>query len=156
MKLKAFLSISGLLSALVASGCVVEETAANDDDGTSASSGSAGEGGTAPIDPNQNTDGDCMTDLEEIELGTDPNAVDTDGDGVSDCDEIACVSDPVDINEKCYACGWKHDDPHTIMPNGAAIGSVMNDINLTDQCGDEVSVWDFHGQYFILYMTAAW
>ncbi len=34
------------------------------------------------------TDGDGLTDAEELELGTDPNNPDTDGDGLSDGDEI--------------------------------------------------------------------
>ena len=35
-------------------------------------------------DPNLNTDGDCMTDLEEVAAGTDPKKVDGDGDGDAD------------------------------------------------------------------------
>lgn len=107
-------------------------------------------------DPNLNTDGDCMTDLEEVAAGTDPQKVDGDGDGVSDCDEMACGSNPADAQEKCYACGWKRNDPHTLVSNGAAIGDVVNNITLPDQCGEQVSLWDFYGQYFIMYMTAAW
>ena len=107
-------------------------------------------------DPNLNTDGDCMTDLEEVAAGTDPTKVDGDGDGVSDCDEVTCGSDPVDAKEKCYACGWKLNDPKNLVSDGAGIGDVVDNIWLPDQCGEQVSLWDFHGQYFIMYMTAAW
>ena len=110
----------------------------------------------AAPDPNRNTDGDCMTDAEEIAAGTDPNHADGDRDGVSDCDEIACGSNPADAQEKCYACGWKRNDPGNLISDGAAIGNVVKNITLADQCGDQVSIWDFYGQYVILYMTAAW
>ena len=108
------------------------------------------------VDVNANADGDCMTDLEEEELGTDPEKEDSDGDGISDCDEIAAVSDPNDADEVPYACGWAHNDPGNIQPTGAAIGDVMYEVSLPDQCGEEVNIWDFHGKYHVIYMTAAW
>ena len=112
--------------------------------------------GPSGPDPTLNTDGDCMTDVEELAAGTDPKLVDGDGDGASDCDEVACGSDPKSAQEKCYACGWKRNDPKNLVSDGAGIGNVVNNIELPDQCGDQVSLWDFHGQYFIMYMTAAW
>ena len=108
------------------------------------------------IDPQQNLDGDCMTDLEEIEAGTNPELADSDGDGIDDCAELDCVSNPIDPAEVCYACGWKHNDPGTIVPTGSAASDVMAEVQLVDQCGDTVSLWDFYGAYHILFMTAAW
>ena len=107
-------------------------------------------------DPNLNTDGDCMTDMEEVAAGTDPKSVDGDGDGVSDCDELACGANPADAKEKCYSCGWKRSDPGNLVSDGAAVGNIVENIKLPDQCGEEVALWDFYGQYFIMYMTAAW
>lgn len=40
------------------------------------------------------TDGDGLTDAEEVLYGTDPTNPDTDGDGVNDGDEIAAGTDP--------------------------------------------------------------
>ncbi len=40
------------------------------------------------------TDGDGLTDGEEIDLGTDPNLADTDGDGLTDGEEVLNVDDP--------------------------------------------------------------
>ena len=37
-----------------------------------------------------------MTLLEEFRAGTDPTNADTDGDGISDGDEVAAGSDPTD------------------------------------------------------------
>ena len=118
---------------------------------------SCGTAAEPEIDPNQNTDGDCMTDLVEIELGTDPNVDgDADGDGISDCAELECVSDPMNGEEKCYTCGWKHNDPDRLESTGSAIGDTIANAQLTDQCNDSVSLWDFYGEYHIMYMTAAY
>jgi len=110
----------------------------------------------AELDPNANADGDCMTDMQELERGTDPDLADSDGDGVSDCAELECVSNPMDAEEKCYTCGWKHNDPGRLVSNGSAVGDVVDDRELTDQCNDTVSLWDFYGEYHVMYMTAAW
>jgi hypothetical protein len=140
------------------------------------------------VDPNANADGDCLTDAEERTRGTNPNATDSDGDTLSDCDEIeigsnptsadsdadglndadevACVSSPTDANERCYACGWQHNDPGNLASNGSAEGNVIGDMQLVDQCEETVSLWDFAStpdspvptpsRYHILFMTAAW
>ena len=42
------------------------------------------------------TDGDGLTDGEEINIGTDPTLADTDGDGVSDGVEVSLGSNPLD------------------------------------------------------------
>lgn len=42
--------------------------------------------GTAPVSPD--TDGDGLTDAEELTLGTDPTKADTDGDGLTDGQEV--------------------------------------------------------------------
>lgn len=44
------------------------------------------------------SDGDGLSDVEELALGTDPLRPDTDGDGFSDGDEVAAGSDPLDAN----------------------------------------------------------
>ncbi len=129
--------------------------------------------------PRPNQDGDCFTDKEEQALGTDPLKTDTDGDGLTDCDEVnvhetdpavadtdkdgrpdgeevACVSDPKDAGETCYACGWPHDDPGTLISTGSGVGDVMKNLPFIDQCGESVHLWDFAGAYHILDMTGAW
>jgi hypothetical protein len=50
------------------------------------------ENGTDPN--NSDTDGDGLTDSEEVENGTDPNNPDTDDDGLSDGDELSEGTDP--------------------------------------------------------------
>ncbi len=102
------------------------------------------------------TDGDGLDDGFEVELGTDPNLADTDGDGFDDGSEVDCVSSPTDSAEVCYACGWEHNDPKSLVSTGASVGDVIENLELVDQCGELVDLWDFAGKYHILYMTAAW
>ena len=126
----------------------------------SGSSGAGAAGSTSSggpeLDPNGNEDADCMTNGEELALGTDPYKADSDEDGFDDCAERDCVSDPLNQSEVCYACGWAHNDPGTLEATGSGNGDVLANFELSDQCGEAVSVWDFYGQYFILYTTAAW
>ena len=148
----------------------------------------SGESADAGPDPNANADGDCMTDAEErtlgtnpakadsdldtlsdcdeIDLGTDPILADTDADGLTDSQEVTCVSNPLDPAEKCFACGWKHNDPGNIVATGKADGDVMHDLELVDQCQEPVHLYDFAttadspmpepASYYILFMTAVW
>lgn len=125
-----------------------------------------GAGAGSTKDPGANADGDCLTDAEELARGTDPTRSDSDGDGVSDCDELACVSDPLDQGEKCFACGWKHNDPGDLVSTGKAQGDVIGNMQLVDQCLEPVSLWDFAAtprspspkpaEYHILVMSGAW
>lgn len=135
-----------------------------------------------------NADGDCLSDAQELELGTDPQSADSDGDGISDCEELsagtnpvaldsdgdgdsdgkeyACVSDALNAKQKCYSCGWKHNDPGNLVSTGKAIGDVVGNMQLVDQCLEPVSLWDFAttpaspspklAAYRILVMSAAW
>ena len=96
---------------------------------------------------------DCM---EQDELGTDPALADSDGDGIDDGVEVDCGSDPADGDELCYECGWRHDDPGDLSSTGAGIGDVIENIPMVDQCGETVDLWDFAGEYHILFLTAAW
>jgi hypothetical protein len=118
-------------------------------------SGTGGSGGKGP-DPNANPDGDCMTNAEEAMFGTDPNLADTDGDGLDDCVERDCGSDALDPNDKCYACGWKQSDPGDLVSDGNKVGNTIANLNLIDQCGENLKLWDLAGSYHILFMTAAW
>jgi len=155
MTYKTFAVASAALASAIAPVACGGDDAAGDsgtsnDDATAA--GTGGSGGMATPNP----DGDCLSDEEEAMLGTDPTLVDTDGDGIGDCEEVACVSDPIDAAEKCYACGWKHDDPGTLVSTGTSEGDVVANMDLVDQCSEPVRLWDFAGEYHILFMTAAW
>ena len=55
---------------------------------------------TSGIDPNADTDGDGLSDLDEVfRHGTDPNQSDTDGDGLSDSAEVLAGANPLNADE---------------------------------------------------------
>ncbi len=108
-------------------------------------------------DPLADADSDGLDDCTELEqLGTDPNLADTDGDGHTDSAELDCVSDPLDGEQICYACGWEHSDPGDLDNVGPEVGDTIGNLRMGDQCGEQVPLWDLAGQYWILFMTAAW
>jgi len=117
---------------------------------------SCGEEEVEVCSPDLDPDNDGLSDCDEEALGTDPLLADTDGDGFDDAAEIDCVSDPLNVEEVCYECGWEHNDPGTLESTGSGDGDVVDNIQLVDQCGEMVDLWDFHGEYHVLYMTAAW
>lgn len=68
-------------------------TGANGGIGAAAATGGTPEAGAGAVptvagDDGTDTDGDGLTDAQEAQLGSDPNAIDTDGDGVDDYTEV--------------------------------------------------------------------
>ena len=104
----------------------------------------------------EDLDNDGLVECQEIELGLDVENSDSDGDGLSDGEEFACKSDPMDPEDVCYSCGWIKNDPGNLSSTGSGIGDTIANFTLIDQCGDNVELWDFYGEYHILFMTAAW
>ena len=101
-------------------------------------------------------DADGLDDCAEAELGTDPLAADSDGDGVTDLAETDCDSDPLDAENACGPCDWGKHDPGTLTSTGSDLGDTIDNIALVDQCGAVNNIWDFYGEYHVLFMTAAW
>ena len=112
---------------------------------------------TVGCDAASDSDGDGLDDCTELEeLGTDPELADSDGDGDSDGAEVDCASDPLDSSEACYLCGWVRGDPGTLVSDGDDVGDIIENLTFVDQCQEEVQLWDFAGEYHVLFMTAAW
>ena len=107
-------------------------------------------------DTSIDTDEDGLDDCAENTFGTDPLTDDTDNDGITDAEEIDCSSDPLDPTDACYACGWGKRDPGTLSTTGSDYGDTIGNVQLVDQCGETVNMWDFYGEYHVLYLTAAW
>lgn len=150
--------VLGLCTCCVAlAGCGGDESepcSTSDADGDGLDGCSEESLGTNPDNPD--SDGDGLDDSAEGTEGTDPNNPDTDDDSFDDLAEIECVSDPLDELEGCYACGWPHNDPGNLVSTGNAAGDVIANLELVDQCREEVPLWDFAGEYHILFITASW
>jgi len=152
MRLASF----AVILSLAAAACSGSDEAAPKKGSQGATTSGAGGGGGAGGAMIVNADGDCLSDEQEAMLGTDPALADTDGDGIGDCEEVACGSDPLDPADKCYTCGWKQSDPGNLATTGANEGDVIANLELIDQCSEPVHLWDFAGEYHILFMTASW
>jgi gliding motility-associated-like protein len=89
------------------------------------------------IDCNIDTDGDGLTDFEEVtDTGTDPNNPDTDGDGYNDGNEVTIASDPLDPcdpNPMNPVCDLDGDG----LTNGEET-TAGTDPNIPDTDGDGV------------------
>jgi len=72
----------------------------SDNDGLSDSYEQQYFGCTTCADANSDTDGDGLTNLEEMSQRTNPNNPDTDGDGFSDGEEVDKGTNPLDPNDK--------------------------------------------------------
>lgn len=107
----------------------------------------------APLDRDQ--DG-LLSDYEE-EIGTDPEKADSDGDGHDDGSELEAGTDPLDIDDHPYLGGWQvarcDSDP---LPSGNGIGDVTQDFSLSDQHGEEVSLYDFCQKTVVMLTGAFW
>lgn len=125
-----------------------------------------GGGGDEPLyegAPDDDNDGDGITNEDEVALGTNPASADSDGDGYSDKDEVDAGSDPTDEDDAIYQGGWPYnpnkgdlEDPG--MGGSPQVGQPMSNVVLLDQFGDEVELFDFAhlGKPAILDLSAEW
>lgn len=125
-------------------------------------------GGDADADSDSDSDGDVDGDADsDVDADADSDAdadadadadvpVDGDGDGFLDDEELACGSDPSDDFDTCFACGWWQGDPGDLVATGSEVADTIENVTLIDQCGEEVPLWSFGGEYRILWITAAW
>lgn len=96
-------------------------------------------------EPWVDTDGDGLSDSEELELGLDPEKSDTDGDGYSDGVEDNSYTDPGNPNDHPYYGGWPIDScRYDIVGTGSwGEGEIIDNITLMDQYGENLKVHDF-------------
>jgi thiol-disulfide isomerase/thioredoxin len=122
------------------------------------------------------SDGDGLTDSEEADLGTDPDAEDSDGDGYLDPQEVEDGTNPLYefshlYPEGGYNVGTCPAAPAPTGPTGTAEveyqgqtytwtnyakGDVADNFTLMDQYGQEVSLYSFCGQYVMFSLGASW
>ena len=126
---------------------------------------------TAPVDTSPpidtalygiDSDGDGLSDGEELELGLDPESADTDGDGYDDGDELAAGRDPASH------CSWPEADggwPDRLDEATDALSKVETgwdswqappDLALVDQYGRPFHTRSLHGFVVVLDTAAGW
>ena len=133
-----------------------------DTDGDGVDDGAEVEAGTDPLD--EDSDDDGLSDGGEVDAGTDALNADTDDDGYPDGAEVDAGSDPLDDTSVVYAGGWPYNsdkDGYGAPEVGDASDSVGDQfarVELLDQFGDMVDVYDFAGQgaYVAVDISAVW
>ena len=95
------------------------------------------------LNPNDDTDGDGLTNAEEVALGTDPYNMDTDGDGYPDGLEVVLGSDP--LNSQSIPVIQSGDalslpvsilnlvNPSIITPAGSVSESISLPVSILNQ-----------------------
>ncbi len=86
---KASMIIVGIVAVVAAVGILVLLS------GSMSFSGNDISGQAIKVGKTVDTDGDGLTDVTEIKLGTDPTKTDSDGDGIIDGEEVANGTDPL-------------------------------------------------------------
>jgi len=63
----------------------------------------------------------------------------------------AMVDDPAGARTEPYACGWPLFSPGGLSQSyTAAVGDTLPNARLTDQCGENVDLWDFRGRFVVI------
>lgn len=158
------------LSVLLLTACADEGT------GLSAGThqGTGGTGGTTGVttgltDPDLDSDGDGLTDLDEEAWGTDPQSVDSDADGLPDGDEVGGGTHPANAFSRPYLGGYRvgacgpDDLPATTGPTSThdgwelyAKGDVVDNFTMVDQHGETVDLYSFCGTTVMVVFSASW
>lgn len=109
---------------------------------------------------NVDTDSDGLDDGAEVGLGTALNDSDSDDDGYTDRDEDWEGKDPLDPRSVIYQGGWPYSFEKTELNGGVVFeeGKRFANLQLEDQFGDVVSLWDFHNdsRYVIVDLCVGW
>lgn len=151
------LPVAVLLSAACRPGASVPDASSLPDDPGVSVPGDDDDDGDPSTDPDLDSDGDGLTDLEEADLGTDPNEADTDGDGWDDREEVEGNTDPTRRRDHPYTGGWAIGAcRHDIVSTGNDVGDIAENFVLTDQHGEDLSLHDFCDREVLLVSAAFW
>jgi hypothetical protein len=105
-----------------------------------------------PLGDEMDSDGDGLSDAEEIDLLLDPDDADYDDDGWDDGEEVGQGTDPADAADHPYTGGWPIDGVcrDSVSGTGNNVGDVAQDWTLPDQFGDNVRLHDFCAKTILL------
>ncbi len=61
------------------------------------------------------------------------------------------LPDPLAPRQTDYACGWPRNDPGDLpLDYHLATGEVFPNLKLTDQCGEDMLLWDLYGSWIVI------
>lgn len=68
-----------------------------------------------------------------------------------EADPETLLPDPWPARSTPYACGWPQNDPGTlVLDYDLQVGATFPNVRLTDQCGEELTLWDLYGSWLVL------
>ncbi|MCK6506434.1 redoxin domain-containing protein [Myxococcota bacterium] len=66
-------------------------------------------------------------------------------------DEQTLLPDPWPARTEPYTCGWPTDDPGTLVRDyDLALGTVLPNVRLRDQCDEKLALWDLYGRWLVV------
>ncbi|MEC7985905.1 MAG: redoxin domain-containing protein [Myxococcota bacterium] len=69
-------------------------------------------------------------------------------------DTSLSLEDPWETRTDPYTCGWPQNDPGNLpLDYELGIGKTFPNVQLRDQCGERLSLWDLYGHWLILDTT---
>jgi len=104
------------------------------------------------------SDGDGISDEDEVAIGTDPESDDSDLDGWTDGEELERNTDPTDGSDKPYEGGWPIGDCRNDVEADSSLsqGGIAPDFALMDSFGDTVRLHDFCHMAVLVVTGAEW
>jgi len=115
------------------------------------------------VDDGTDTDGDGLTDMQEDELGTDPEDPDSDGDGYSDGAEVENDSDPTNDEDGIFQGGFPFNADldgceDSGFSGGASVGDQLPCAAFQTQFDEDYNLWNLRGsaRYLVIDNSAVW
>ena len=105
----------------------------------------------------EDSDGDCLSDSFEGQIGTDPHDVDSDGDGAADGVEYLSYFFPDDASDWPYLGHYPRQPiPRSLSSDGSGLGSVPENFTSSDQHGQDISLHRFYGNVVVIELATEW
>jgi len=89
--------------------------------------------------------------LMSVVFGCAPKSEDEQGSSVEASEDSGYV-----VEAGTSECGWEQGFTGAFGTVGQEVGATIVNMEVEDQCEESATLWDFAGEYHILFMTMAW